>query len=233
MARARKLERAIANRLRKSCPFDTLMNMAMAIHRTLIHRTLPNALGLRSHRPTELAVWAVRAASGDSEAISPSVLDVRVGKILSCERHPDADALYVEQIDVGENAPRTICSGLVPYLSADELMDASVVVLCNLRARKFRGVISHGMLLCASDKEAGKVEPLTPPEAAIVGERVRIGDDDLEPQTENQMKKKKAWEKLQPLMNTDSEGIATCDGSQMRVASGPIRCISLTNAAIS
>ena len=39
-------------------------------------------------------------------------LDIRVGKIVSCEKHPDADALYQEQIDVGESAPRTVSSGL-------------------------------------------------------------------------------------------------------------------------
>jgi tRNA-binding EMAP/Myf-like protein len=39
-------------------------------------------------------------------------LDIRVGKIVSCEKHPDADALYLEQIDVGESAPRTVISGL-------------------------------------------------------------------------------------------------------------------------
>ena len=41
-------------------------------------------------------------------AIDISRLDFRVGKILSVEKHPDADSLYVEQIDVGEEKPRTV-----------------------------------------------------------------------------------------------------------------------------
>lgn len=49
-------------------------------------------------------------------------MDIRVGKIISCEKHPDADSLYVEQIDVGEaEGPRTIVSGLVKYVPLEEM----------------------------------------------------------------------------------------------------------------
>jgi hypothetical protein len=40
-----------------------------------------------------------------------SKLDIRVGKIVECARHPEADGLYVEQIDLGEGKTRTVCSG--------------------------------------------------------------------------------------------------------------------------
>ena len=41
----------------------------------------------------------------------PLRLDMRVGLIISAEKHPDADALYIEKIDVGEPEPRTVISG--------------------------------------------------------------------------------------------------------------------------
>ena len=41
-------------------------------------------------------------------AIDITRFDLRVGKIVSVEKHPDADSLYVEQIDVGEDKPRTV-----------------------------------------------------------------------------------------------------------------------------
>ena len=44
-----------------------------------------------------------------------SKISLLVGHILSCGAHPDADSLLVEQIDVGEEAPRTICSGLAKH----------------------------------------------------------------------------------------------------------------------
>ena len=40
-------------------------------------------------------------------------VELRVGKVLSAAPHPDADALYVEEIDVGDaDGPRTVVSGL-------------------------------------------------------------------------------------------------------------------------
>ena len=41
-------------------------------------------------------------------AIDITRLDLRVGKIIAVEKHPNADSLYVEQIDVGEEKPRTV-----------------------------------------------------------------------------------------------------------------------------
>lgn len=45
-----------------------------------------------------------------------NTLDIRVGRILKAWRHEEADSLYVEEVDVGEPEPRTICSGLVKYI---------------------------------------------------------------------------------------------------------------------
>jgi tRNA-binding EMAP/Myf-like protein len=49
------------------------------------------------------------------------LLDIRVGRVVKAWLHPEADTLYVEEVDVGEEQPRTICSGLVKYLSLDQL----------------------------------------------------------------------------------------------------------------
>ena len=48
-------------------------------------------------------------------------IDLRVGRILIVENHPEADELYVEQIDLGEPEPRTIISGLRNFLAMEEL----------------------------------------------------------------------------------------------------------------
>ncbi|KAJ2328618.1 G4 quadruplex nucleic acid binding protein, partial [Coemansia sp. RSA 2681] len=52
------------------------------------------------------------AATKEEAKIVPSMLDLRVGHILDVQKHPDADSLYVEKIDVGEDEPRTVVSGL-------------------------------------------------------------------------------------------------------------------------
>lgn len=59
--------------------------------------------------------------SAESVKDVASSLDIRVGKVLKAWRHPDADSLYVEEVDIGEEETRTICSGLVKYLPLDHL----------------------------------------------------------------------------------------------------------------
>lgn len=62
-----------------------------------------------------------KAQAADAEP-SVQLLDLRVGKILKIERHPNAEALYVEQIDLGEAQPRqvypmpTLCAQMQPCI---------------------------------------------------------------------------------------------------------------------
>lgn len=160
-----------------------------------------------------------------------------MGKILSVEAHPDADSLYVEQIDVGEpEGPRTIVSGLRKYITIEELQGRSVLILANLKARNMRGIKSNGMVLCASNEEHTVVEPLSPPEGAAVGERVFFGDDGAdqpEAANPNQLQKKKYWEACQPLLKTGADKVAAFQGKTMLTAAGPVTAATLAHASIS
>ena len=76
---------------------------------------------------------------------------------------------------MGEAAARTIVSGLVNFVPIEEMKDRMVVVLCNLKPCKLKGVESYGMVLCASRDEPEKeVEPLLAPEGSEPGDRVTI-----------------------------------------------------------
>lgn len=61
------------------------------------------------------------AASQADAKVDVSRLDLRVGCIIKAEKHPDADSLYVEQVDVGEAAPRTVVSGLVKHIPLEQV----------------------------------------------------------------------------------------------------------------
>lgn len=50
-----------------------------------------------------------------------------MGKIVKCERHPDADGLYVEQIDLGEGKLRNVCSGLVKHIPIEQVIHSIVI----------------------------------------------------------------------------------------------------------
>ncbi|NLK46222.1 MAG: methionine--tRNA ligase [Treponema sp.] len=91
---------------------------------------------------------------------------LKVAKIIEISRHPDAEKLYVEKLDDGTGVERIICSGLVPYLKEEELLDKHVVIVDNLKSRKLRGIESRGMLLAADYKDSEgneKVEVLECP----------------------------------------------------------------------
>lgn len=61
------------------------------------------------------------AASQADAKVDVSRLDLRVGCIITAEKHPDADSLYVEQVDVGEPSPRTVVSGLVKHIPLEQV----------------------------------------------------------------------------------------------------------------
>lgn len=170
------------------------------------------------------------------DEIVPSRLDIRVGKIVEIARHPDADSLYVEKIDVGDaTGPRTIVSGLVNFVPIEEMKDRMVVVLANLKPANLRGISSHGMVLCASvDEPTRAVEPLRPPANSAPGERIVIEGHESGNPDEVLNPKKKVWEKLQADLVVNGSGEASWSGNPLltTTSSGKITADSLKNVPI-
>lgn len=80
-------------------------------------------------------------------------VELVVGKVLECKDHPDADKLLVFSVDIGEENPRTIISGIKKWYGVDDLVGKNVIVVKNLAPRKMRGIESQGMLLAADYKD--------------------------------------------------------------------------------
>ncbi len=79
-------------------------------------------------------------------------IDLRVGKIISCEKHPKADKLLVSQVSIGGEV-RQIVSGVAKYYSPEEMAGKNVIVVANLKPIKLRGEESKGMILFADNGE--------------------------------------------------------------------------------
>ena len=79
-------------------------------------------------------------------------VELKVGTIISAEKHPKADRLLVEQIDLGEET-RQIVSGIAASFSPEDVVGKKVLVVTNLEPVKLRGVESQGMILCASNAD--------------------------------------------------------------------------------
>ena len=95
-------------------------------------------------------------------------VELRVARITDVKRHPKADKLYVETVDLGDET-RQIVSGLVPYYREEELLGRNIILVANLRSAKLRGIESHGMLLAA---KAGETIEVIFVDYAEPGERV-------------------------------------------------------------
>ena len=81
-----------------------------------------------------------------------SKVELKVGTIVECQKHPKADRLLVEQIDLGDEV-RQVVSGIAGTYKPEDLIGKQVVVVTNLAPAKIRGVESNGMILCASQKD--------------------------------------------------------------------------------
>lgn len=93
-----------------------------AVHSIAASAPLRAAASRRVSARAPSAARVATRAMADEAAEGPPVhelVDVRVGKVLKCYKHEEADKLYVEEVDVGEEEPRQICSGLVPYMNAE------------------------------------------------------------------------------------------------------------------
>ena len=82
-------------------------------------------------------------------------LDLRVGTILSAEKHPKADKLLVFQVKMGTEK-RQIISGVAEYFKPEDCVGKKVTVVANLKPRKLRGLESKGMILFADNVVDGK-----------------------------------------------------------------------------
>jgi glutamyl-tRNA synthetase len=154
-----------------------------------------------------------------------TALDIRVGRITKVWEHPEADKLYCEEIDVGEDEPRLVASGLRPYLKPEDMEGRLVLVLCNLKARKLVGFPSHGMVLCTSNSDHSDVRLVNPPIDAKIGERITIPDfdfegEDAEPFAENKVGKKKVFEKIAPHLVTSKYGVPEFLGRPFMTSAG-------------
>ena len=95
--------------------------------------------------------------------------DVRIARIVDVKEHPNADKLYVLQIDLGDER-RQVVAGIRKDYPIEGLRGRKVVVLANLEPANLRGIESRGMLLAGEDEAT--VGLLIPPEDVPLGSQI-------------------------------------------------------------
>ena len=79
-------------------------------------------------------------------------LDIRVGKVLECEKVKKADKLLKFTIDDGMGG-RTIVSGIAKFYNPEDLVGKELCFIANLAPRTLKGIESQGMILSAEDAD--------------------------------------------------------------------------------
>ncbi|MDR1368995.1 MAG: methionine--tRNA ligase [Dysgonamonadaceae bacterium] len=97
-------------------------------------------------------------------------LDIRVGRVLECQKVPKADKLLQFKIDDGLGG-RTILSGMAEYYAPEELIGKQICFIANLEPRKIRGIESQGMILSAQNVD-GSLFVVQPSKEVLPGSEV-------------------------------------------------------------
>ncbi|KAI1313806.1 hypothetical protein EDD11_002513 [Mortierella claussenii] len=203
-------------------------------------------------RPSSSETNSTATESTDSIKVKKSLeeedhiskLDIRVGIVRSVAAHPDAESLYIEQVDVGDKdgdeskEPRTIVSGLVRHVPKDYLEGRAVIVVGNMKPSKLRGVVSQGMLLCAMEQDSNgeviKVGLLEPAEGSQPGDKVTFeGFTDEATVPVPLLTPKRKWFEKSRLHFSVKDGVAYYKGSPFRTVQGLVRCKSISEGQIS
>lgn len=97
-------------------------------------------------------------------------LDLRIGTIVDCEPHPNADKLLRVMVDTGEQKLRQVLAGIAEFYKPEDLLGKQVTVVANLAPRKMRGLESQGMILAV--RTANGLELLGPAAHVNPGSKV-------------------------------------------------------------
>ncbi len=170
---ALRVSRSLAVILAPFLPFSSQRLWHALGHDGDIHREswdsalddIPSGQALRVGKPLFPKLELAEPAAA-SEA---DRLDVRVGQILTARDHPNADKLYVMDVDLGDER-RQIVAGIRENYAKEELLGRKIAFLANLQAATLRGVESNGMLLAG--EEGRNVGLVLPPPDAPLGEQV-------------------------------------------------------------
>lgn len=158
----------------------------------------------------------------ENKSLQPEDVHLRVGKIIEVTKHPKADKLYIEKVDLGDKEIE-IVSGLVGYYIAEELLGKHIIVVTNLKPAKLRGVMSNGMLLAGED-DKGTVGLVFAPNAKP-GEKVRTDK-------QGTPKEEISFDEFMTLKFEVKDGVPLLNGMKLKAKDSPIVVDKVANGVI-
>ncbi len=96
-------------------------------------------------------------------------VEMKVAHVLECNHVEGADKLLQFTLDVGEDKPRNVFSGIRKFYEPEQLINKKVICVTNLAPRKMKFGISEGMVLSTGEPKTG-LTVVTLPDACVVGD---------------------------------------------------------------
>ena len=175
-----------------------------------------------STKPAGAGGGGIPTTSTSSPPPPITSLDIRVGRITKVWAHEKDAKLYCFEIDIGstKDGPRQIASSLRSHMYEKDLNDRMVLVLCNLKKQKLSGgFVSHGKILCATNRDKSVIKLVDVPIDAKIGVRVIVpGHTGGEPVAEKKMEK--LVEKIAPYLRTSQYGVPVYCGKPLSTSAG-------------
>jgi methionyl-tRNA synthetase len=98
-------------------------------------------------------------------------VELKVGTVIEAEDLEGSEKLLKLTVDLGEEEPRTILSGIKQWYRPEDLKDKQFIFVANLEPRKMMGLESQGMILAVDGEE--KPIPLIPSDKVLPGSKIR------------------------------------------------------------
>jgi len=185
----------------------------------------------KSAKASKPASTSAKTNEPSAEKVDISRLDLRIGQIISAQKHPEADNLYLEEVSFGGDSKKTVISGLAKHIPLEQMQNRVGIFLCNLKPAKLKGILSEAMIMCGN--KDGTVEIIDPPEGCQPGDRVTVTDFPGEPDAQLPPKKN-IWEQVMPDLRLNDVGVATYKGIPWSVIgrAGICKCPLVKDAQI-
>ena len=135
----------------------------------LTFKDLTAPLENRTINKAEILLKKIEPITINQEPLS--LLNLKVGVVKEVKDHPDAEKLFILQVDLGTEQ-RQLVAGLRKFYDKDALTGKHLVIVTNLKPAKLRGQLSQGMLLAA--EKNGKVKIVEAPDTSP-GAQVSVG----------------------------------------------------------
>ena len=209
----------------------------------------PPSVAATTHPPTTIIPPPPKGKANDKKKAPDAVatvaaddlpdickLEFKVGVITKVWVHESADKLYCEEIDIGEEQPRQIASGLRHHFTLEQMLGQRLIVISNLKPKNLVGFKSHGMVLCAAkqvDEATEIVEFVEPPVNATIGETITLDGLPLpNPVAPNVVEKKKIFASAATGLSANGDGIAHWNGHAFMTTAGPCRTRTITDSPL-